>query len=128
MKRIVRFVLIRDIVIFLAGTWYFEYYLDYTFPEENNLLIYFVAIPIIWATLTQLWTSYGYREVSGVLLHVATHILSSLIMLSTVFLISAVLNTISTTLDSTGVIMFHVVGWTVVTGMIVYDCVDAGRR
>ncbi len=120
----VRFVLVRNIIIMFAGVWFFEVYLDYRLPAENNLLLFFVAIPIIWATLTQLWTSYSYSDAKTKSLYIASHLLSILIMTGSVFLISAVLNTLNGILDETGIIMFHVIGWTVIIGMIIYDCVD----
>ena len=51
-----------------------------------------------------------------------------LMLLGTVFLVSAVLNTISGVLDPVGVFMFHAVGWTVIGAMILYDIVDSGRK
>jgi len=87
-----------------------------------------VAIPVIWASISQLWTSFNYCEVYNKIVLIFTHILSIMMLLSTVFLVSAVLNTISDTLDKTGIIMFHVVGWTVITAMIMYDIVDFGRN
>lgn len=121
------FVVIRNGLIFVLGVWFFEFYLDYRLPEENNLLLFFVAIPIIWATICQLWTSYGYNEIDSPVLLFFTHVLSMLMLLGTVFLVSAVLNTISDILDSTGIFMFHAVGWTVILAMIMYDIVDSRR-
>ena len=122
-----RFVIIRNILIFVFGVWFFEFYLDYKLPESNNLLLFFVAIPIIWATISQLWTSYTYREIESRIILFFTHVLSVMMLLSTVFLVSAVLNTISGTLDATGCFMFHAVGWTVILAMIMYDIVDSCR-
>jgi hypothetical protein len=121
------FVLSRDLVIFIAGVWYFEFHADYTFPEENNLLLYFVAIPIIWSTLIHIWTatSYGEQKTKGMVIF--THLIAVLSLISTVFLISATLNTISASLDSLGYILFHFVGWTVVISLIYYDMVDINR-
>jgi hypothetical protein len=51
-----------------------------------------------------------------------------MMLLGTVFLVSAVLNTISGVLDSVGIFMFHAVGWTVISAMILYDIVDSGRK
>jgi hypothetical protein len=50
-----------------------------------------------------------------------------IMLLGTVFLVSAVLNTISDILEFTGVFMFHTVGWAVIAAMIMYDIVDSGR-
>ena len=122
-----RFVIIRNILIFVFGVWFFEFFLDYKLPEDNNLLLFFVAIPIIWATISQLWTSYSYREIESRVILFFTHVLSVMMLLSTVFLVSAVLNTISGTLDTTGSFMFHAVGWTVILAMIMYDIVDSCR-
>lgn len=122
------FVTIRNIIIFFAGVWFFELHLDYKLPEKNNLLIFFVAIPIIWATICQLWTSYSYREIDSRSILICSHILSMLMLLGTVFLVSAVLNTISAALDPVGIFMFHAVGWTVIGAMILYDIVDSGRK
>jgi hypothetical protein len=121
-------IFIRDVLIFITGVWFFEFHLDYKLPAENNLLLFFVGIPIIWATLTQLWTSYSYGESKNRLMTMASHFLTVLILFSTVFLISAVLNTIGESLDTIGLIMFHVVGWTVIVGMIIYDIVDISRQ
>ncbi|MCF8040034.1 MAG: hypothetical protein K9K79_12030 [Desulfohalobiaceae bacterium] len=41
------FVIVRDFLIFIAGVWFFQLKSGYTFPEGDNLLLYFVAIPII---------------------------------------------------------------------------------
>ena len=121
------FVLSRDLVIFIAGVWYFEFHADYTFPAENNLLLYFVAIPIIWSTLIHIWTatSYGEQKTKGMVIF--THLIAVLSLISTVFLISATLNTISSSLDSLGYILFHFVGWTVIISLIYYDMVDINR-
>ena len=121
------FVIIRNLMIFIFGVWFFEFYLDYKLPEENNLLLFFVAIPVIWATITQLWTSYSYKEIENPVILFCTHILSMMMLLGTVFLVSAVLNTISDILDPVGVFMFHAVGWTVIAALIMYDIVDFGR-
>jgi len=51
-----------------------------------------------------------------------------MMLLGTVFLVSAVLNTISDILDPIGIFMFHTVGWTVIAAMIMYDIVDFGRK
>ncbi len=123
-----KFVLWRNIIILVTGVWLFEYYLDYRLPAENNLLLFFVAIPIIWAALMHLWTSYSYSDVKNIYLYIASHILSILIMFGSVFLISAVLNTLRYILDPTGSIMFHLIGWTVLAGMIIYDCVIIAKN
>lgn len=121
------FVIIRNILIFIGGVWFFEFHLDYRLPDKNNLLLFFVAIPVVWATISQLWTSYSYKEIDNKAILFCTHILSMMMLLSTVFLVSAVLNTISTTLDFVGILMFHSVGWTVIAAMIMYDIVDSRR-
>ena len=121
------FVLIRDILIAIFGIWYFEFYLDFTLPKENNLLLFFVAIPVVWATLTQIWLSVSYKEQRNTVMLVLTHVLGVLILASTVFLISAILNTIAQTLSQTGSILFHGVGWTTLFGIIFYDVVDLLR-
>lgn len=120
-------VFVRDLFIFVFGVWYFEFHADYTFPEENNLLLYFVAIPIIWSTLIHIWTatSYGEQKTQGMIFF--THLIAVLLLISTVFLISATLNTISASLDTLGFILFHFVGWTVVVSLIYYDMVDINR-
>src|SRR6056297_1173537 len=123
-----RFVVIRKGLIFVLGVWFFEFYLDYTLPKENNLLLFFVAIPIIWATICQLWTSFSYNEIDSPTLLFFTHILSILMLIGTVFLVSAVLNTISEILDTTGILMFHAVGWTAILAMIMHDIVDSRKR
>ena len=122
-----RFVVVRNLMIFVFGVWFFEFYLDYTLPDENNLLLFFVAIPIVWATICQLWTAYSYREIDNPSLLFFNHILSMMMLFGTVFLISAVLNTLSKVLDPIGVFMFHAVGWTVIGAMIMYDIVDSRR-
>lgn len=124
----INLVLLRDLIIFIGGVVLFEFILDYKLPAKNNWLIFFVAIPIIWATLTHLWTSYGYKDATTPMLNIITHILAVLMLVSTVFLISSVLNTINDVLDTLGIVMFHAVGWTVIFGMIVYDAVDFNRR
>jgi hypothetical protein len=121
------FVLIRDLVIFVAGVWYFEFRADYTFPDEQNLLLYFVAIPIIWSTLIHIWTATSYGEQNGVFMNLFTHLIAVLLLISTVFLISATLNTIAATLDTLGLVLFHFVGWTVIISLIYYDMVDINR-
>jgi uncharacterized membrane protein len=121
------FVAVRDLVISIAGIWYFEFYRDYTFPEEKNLLLYFVAVPIIWSTLIQIWTTTRYSEQKNRVMYVFTHIMAVLLLISTVFLISATLNTIAETLDPFGVALFHFVGWTVILSLIYYDMVDICR-
>lgn len=123
-----RFVVIRNGLIFVLGVWFFEFYLDYTLPKKNNLLLFFVAIPIMWATICQLWTSFSYNDIDHPGLLFLTHILSILMLIGTVFLVSAVLNTISEILDLTGILMFHAVGWTVILAMIMYDIVDSCKR
>jgi len=123
-----RFVLSRDLAIFVVGTWYFEFHLDYRFPTENNLLLYFVAVPIIWSTLIQIWTSTSYREQSSVGLLIFTHGIAVMSLLSTVFLISATLNSLAHTLDPFGNVMFHFVGWTVILSLVYYDAVDVRRQ
>ncbi len=115
-------------MIFIFGVWFFEFHLDYRLPDENNLLLFFVAIPVVWATISQLWTSYSYSEIDSKPILLCCHILSMMMLLGTVFLVSAVLNTISGVLDPIGIFMFHAVGWTVVAAMILYDIVDSGRR
>jgi hypothetical protein len=121
------FVALRDLVIFVAGVWYFEFYRDYTFPEEKNLLLYFVAVPIIWSTLIQIWTTTRYSEQKSTVMYVFTHLMAVLLLISTVFLISATLNTIDETLDTFGSVLFHFVGWTVILSLIYYDLVDINR-
>ncbi len=121
------FVAVRDLIISIAGIWYFEFYRDYTFPEEQNLLLYFVAVPIIWSTLIQIWTTTRYGEQKNAMMHVFTHIMAVLLLVSSVFLISATLNTIAETLDPFGVALFHFVGWTVILSLIYYDMVDINR-
>ena len=127
MRKIVAFVILRDILIFVLGVWLFEFYLDFKLPSEDNLLLFFVAIPIIWAALTQIWTSISYKEQKNQVMSWATHILSILMLAGTIFLISAVLNTIGDNLDLTGVILFHGVGWTAMLAIIFYDIVDICR-
>mgnify|MGYP000099500384 CR=1 FL=1 len=121
------FVLVRDVLIFFVGVWYFEFQVDYTFPEGKNLLLYFVAIPIIWSTLIQIWTVTSYQEQHGVFMNLFTHLIAVMLLVSTVFLISATLNTITETLDTLGVVLFHFVGWTVIVSLIYYDMVDINR-
>jgi hypothetical protein len=121
------FVAIRDLLIFIVGVWYFEFYLDFKLPSENNLLLFFVAIPIIWATMMQLWTSISYREQKHPVMYWGCHALGVILLVGSVFLISAVLNTIEPYLDVTGNLLFHGVGWSVVLGIIFYDMVDITR-
>ena len=121
------FVMLRDMGVFALGVWFFEFHLDYRLPEKNNLLLFFVAIPVIWASISQFWTSYSYKEIEGRTLLICTHIISVIMLLGTVFLVSAVLNTIADVLDPVGIFMFHAVGWTVIAAMIIYDVVDSGR-
>jgi hypothetical protein len=121
------FVLLRDLLIFVLGVWYFEFRADYTFPEGENLLLYFVAIPIIWSTLIHIWTATSYREQRGLFMNLFTHLVAVLLLVSTVFLISATLNTITATLSSLGTVLFHFVGWTVIVSLIYYDMVDINR-
>jgi len=123
-----RFVLSRDLAIFVAGTWYFEFHIDYRFPAENNLLLYFVAVPIIWSTLIQIWTSTSYREQTSPGLLLFTHAIAVMSLISTVFLISATLNSLSETLDTFGNVLFHFVGWTVILSLVYYDAVDVRRQ
>ncbi|ACV68111.1 hypothetical protein [Desulfohalobium retbaense] len=121
------FVIIRDILIAVIGIWYFEFHLDFTLPKENNLLLFFVAIPVVWATLTQIWLSVSYKEQRNTVMLFFSHVLGVLILASTVFLISAILNTIAQTMSPTGSILFHGVGWTTLFGIIFYDVVDLLR-
>ena len=121
------FVLLRDLCILFLGVWYFEFHLDYRLPAQNNLLLFFVAIPIIWATMMQLWTSISYKDQRTPVMYWACHILAILLLSSSVFLISAVLNTIRSTLDIPGIILFHGVGWTALFGIIFYDVMDIER-
>jgi len=121
------FVLVRDLIIFAAGVWFFEFWLDFKLPDENNLLLFFVAIPIIWATMMQMWTSISYKEQPNRIMYWVCHLLGVLLLFCSVFLISAVLNTIEGSLDQTGNIMFHFVGWSAIVGIIIYDVVDISR-
>lgn len=121
------FVLVRDFLIFVIGVWLFEFKADYTFPKGNNLLLYFVAIPIIWSTLIHIWTSTTYKEQKSLPMTLFTHLIAMLLLFSTVFLISATLNTIGETLDTFGIVLFHFVGWTVILSLIYYDLVDINR-
>jgi len=120
-------VFVRDIVVSAVGVWYFEFHLNYVFPESENLLLYFVAVPIIWSTLIHIWTATSYREQHTRLMTVFTHVIAILLLVSTVFLISATLNTLERALDSAGSVLFHFVGWTVVLSLIYYDVVDVDR-
>ncbi|MDZ7759166.1 MAG: hypothetical protein U5L00_02785 [Desulfovermiculus sp.] len=126
-KGLALFVALRDLAIFVLGVWYFEFRVGYTFPDEDNLLLYFVAIPIIWATLIQIWTTTTYREQKNAFMSVFTHVVAVLILISTVFLISATLKTIQPGLDPLGNVLFHFVGWTVILSLIYYDLVDICR-
>lgn len=126
-RNLVLFVALRDLAIFILGIWYFEFRVGYTFPDEDNLLLYFVAIPIIWATLIQIWTTTTYREQKNAFMSVFTHVVAVLILISTVFLISATLKTIQPSLDPLGNVLFHFVGWTVILSLIYYDLVDISR-
>ncbi|WP_198947070.1 hypothetical protein [Marispirochaeta aestuarii] len=121
------FIFIRDMTIAVFGVWYFEFSLDFQLPSENNLLLFFVAIPVIWATLMQLWISVSYREQDNRIMYVASHVLGVLMLISSVFLISAVLNTIESSLDPMGNVLFHFVGWTGLLAVIFYDMVDISR-
>ncbi|WP_462324023.1 hypothetical protein [Desulfoplanes sp.] len=121
------FVFLRDVVILVFGVWFFEFYLDFRLPEEDNLLLYFVAIPIIWATLSQIWTSVSYREQKNRFMYMGCHLMGMLMLLCTVFLISAVLNSIESSLSLYGNIFFHFVGWTALAAFIFYDLVDVLR-
>lgn len=123
----VLFVLVRDLLIFAAGVWFFEFRLDFKLPEEDNLLLFFVAIPIIWATMMQMWTAISYREQKSRVMYWACHVLGMLLLSCSVFLISAVLNTIETSLDPVGNILFHGVGWSAILGIIFYDVADISR-
>ncbi len=126
-KGLALFVALRDLAIFVLGVWYFEFKVAYTFPEEENLLLYFVAIPIIWSTLIQIWTTTTYREQKNLFMSLFTHLVAVLILVSTVFLISATLKTIQSSLDPLGNVLFHFVGWTVILSLIYYDLVDICR-
>ena len=121
------FVLLRDLFIFAAGVWLFEFHLDYKLPNQDNLLLFFVAIPIIWTTMMQMWTSISYREQKNQFMYWSCHLLGILLLACSVFLISAVLNTIEASLDTTGNIFFHLVGWSAILGIIFYDMVDISR-
>jgi len=117
----------RDILLSAVGIWYFEFQLNYVFPDSENLLLYFVAIPIIWSTLIHIWTATSYKEQHTRLMAGFTHAIAVLLLISTVFLISATLNTIEDALDLIGSVLFHFVGWTVVLSLIYYDVVDVDR-
>ncbi|MCF8037905.1 MAG: hypothetical protein K9K79_01180 [Desulfohalobiaceae bacterium] len=121
------FVIVRDFLIFILGTWFFQFHTRYTFPEEDNLLLYFVAIPVIWSTLIHIWTATSYKEQKNLFMTVFTHVMAILLLISTIFIISATLNTIAKTLDPFGIIFFHFVGWTVILSLIFYDIVDMYR-
>lgn len=120
-------VFFRDLLLSALGIWFFEFHLDYRFPESENLLLYFVAVPIIWSTLIHIWTTTSYREQKTPAMMVFTHLIALLLLISTVFLISATLNTIADALGPTGSVLFHFVGWTVVLSLIYYDVVDINR-
>lgn len=120
-----RVVAVRNLAIFVIGVWYFDFYLNYLLPAENNLLLFFVAIPIIWASLTQLWTSYSYHDVQKTWLKMLSHVTTILILISSVFIISAIMNTVATIIDPFGAWMFRIMGWIVLIGLGVYDVVDA---
>jgi hypothetical protein len=90
--------------------------------------VYFVAIPIIWATLSQIWTSFSYRELENRFMRIGNHVLGVLMLVSTVFLISAVLNSIEGSLSLAGNIFFHFVGWTVLVAFVFYELVDIQRE
>lgn len=120
-------VFLRDLAIAVSGIWFFEFHLDYRFPESENLLLYFVAVPIIWSTLIHIWTTTSYREQTTKAMTIFTHLIALLLLISTVFLISATLNTIADALGPTGSALFHFVGWTVVLSLIYYDVVDINR-
>jgi hypothetical protein len=121
------FVLVRDLLIFAVGVWFFEFRLDFKLPEENNLLLFFVAIPIIWATMMQMWTAVSYREQKTQAMYWACHVMGVVLLACSVFLISAVLNTIKSSLDPTGNILFHGVGWAAIMSIIFHDMVDVSR-
>lgn len=120
-------VALRDIVIVVVGVVLFEFVLDYRLPEERVLLLYFVAIPIIWTTIGQIWLSYSYVDLHGWWMKLLSHLLTVCMLASSVFLISIVLNTIRETLDVFGSIMFHLVGWTALLAMVFHDVVDMDR-
>lgn len=121
------FVLIRDLLIVVLGSWYFEWYLDFKLPGEDNLLLFFVAIPIIWATMMQMWTAIHYNEQKNRVMYWACHMLGVLLLASSVFIISGVLNTIETSLDPVGNVLFHGVGWSTLLAIVFYDVVDISR-
>ena len=126
-KALALFVGIRDLVIFILGVCFFEIRMRYTSPKQENLSTNFMAIPIIWATLIQIWTTTTYREQQNTFMTVFTHIVAVLILISTVFLISATLKTMQPSLNPLGNIVFHFVGWTVILSLIYYDLVDICR-
>jgi len=117
----------RDLLIFITGVLYFEFYLDFKLPNESNLLLFFVAIPIVWATMMQMWTAISYREQKNRVMYWACHMMGVLLLTCSVFLISAVLNSIESSLSTTGNILFHVVGWSAILSIIFYDMVDIAR-
>lgn len=120
-------VALRGLGIVVVGVYVFEFWLDYRLPSEHSLLLYFVAIPIIWATLGQLWTSYSYSDLHGPWMTWASHALTVCMLTSSVFLISAVLNTVRETLDPIGSALFHFVGWTVLLALVFHDVLDMHR-
>lgn len=121
------FVALRGLGIVGVGVYVFEFWLDYRLPDEGSLLLFFVAIPIIWATLGQLWTSYSYSDLHGPWLTWASHGLTVCMLTSSVFLISAVLNTVDEILDPVGSVLFHFVGWTVLLALVFHDVMDMHR-
>lgn len=120
-------VALRDLLIVVGGVVLFEFVLDYRLPDERVLLLYFVAIPIIWTTIGQMWVSYSYRDLRGWWMKLLSHLLTVCMLVSSVFLISVVLNTIHETLDPFGSVMFHLVGWTALLAMVFHDVVDVER-
>lgn len=120
-------VAIRDLTIVIVGIVLFEFVLDYRLPEERVLLLYFVAIPIIWTTIGQIWLSYSYADLQGWWMKTLSHVLTVCMLASSVFLVSIVLNTIHETLDGFGSVMFHLVGWTALLAMVFHDVVDTDR-
>ncbi len=117
----------RGVGIVVGGVYLFEFWLDYRLPDDKSLLLFFVAIPIIWSTLGQLWTAYSYSDLDGPWLTWASHALTVCMLASSVFLISAVLNTVSDTLDPLGNALFHFVGWTVLLALVFHDVMDMHR-
>jgi hypothetical protein len=121
------FVAIRDLLIVVGGVGLFEFVLDYRLPDERVLLLYFVAIPIIWTTIGQIWIAYSYADLHGWWMKLLSHLLTVCMLVSSVFLISIVLNTVHETLDAFGSVMFHLVGWTALLAMVFHDVVDMDR-